>query len=144
MARSNAAETKCDVCGMEALPDQAFTRDGVPFYQRRRCPNCHAKLNRQVLQGLVCVAVAMGLTGFLLIWKSPDSLFGRLLLNLFWFDLLLYLSIVPHEFAHAIAGRLAGFRITGISIGNGMTLFRVRLMQVPVTIKAIPFGGFTQ
>src|SRR5689334_5565922 len=106
--------SKCQVCGVEALQGEKFTRDGVPFFQRYRCSNCHARLNRKVLQAAFLVNVGFGLCGAVLLVKNPDSEAGRVFLNIFWFALFSYIGILPHELAHAWAGQSLGFRITNV------------------------------
>ena len=45
------------------------------------------------------------------------------MLNVFVFQLFLFISTVLHELGHAIAGRSCGMRVFGIEIGKGRIVY---------------------
>jgi len=143
LSSTEQSGSKCEICGIEAPPGQVFTRDGVPFFQRYRCPSCHGLLTRKVIQATFLINIAFGLFGVILLAKNPTSEPGRVYLNLFWFALFSYAGILPHELAHAWAGQLAGFRISNVLVGIGPTLLTVRALGFPLQIKSVPAWGVT-
>lgn len=62
--------------------------------------------------------------------------------------LLFLVSWIPllfiHEFGHAIMAKIAGWKITRISIGFGPRLTKTHVFGVPMEIRAIPLEGFVQ
>jgi Peptidase family M50 len=69
---------------------------------------------------------------------------ARLLLLLLSLVFVLALSIVAHEFAHAIAAKLVGNTVLGICIGMGQTLIDRRIRGVQLTVRLLPLGGYIQ
>jgi hypothetical protein len=135
--------TKCQVCGVEGAPWQKCTRDGVRFFQRYRCHSCHQLLATQVFKILFIIHIFLGIAGAILLVKDRSSESGHVLVNLFWLTAFLYCAVLMHEFAHAFAGQLAGFRIVKVSVGCGATQFVFRRFKFPVEIGSIPCGGIT-
>ena len=52
------------------------------------------------------------------------------------------LTIPIHELAHALAGWVAGFQITSISLGSGPRLYRIPLRKFAIDFHAYPLKGF--
>ncbi len=87
----------------------------------------------------------------------PYAVFGLLILGVAatglreaWLPLnlcLVFLLTVPmvvlHEIGHAVAGRLLGVHILGISIGRGRVLYHRRILGVNVEWKLLPIAGLT-
>ena len=64
---------------------------------------------------------------------------GALLFVLSWVPLLFI-----HEFGHALAAKLLGWRIQRIVIGFGKVLANTTLLDAPMEIRSIPLEGFVQ
>lgn len=88
---------------------------------------------------LVC-----GIIGYVLLWERPWSVIGRILTTLFLVDVFLILSIVPHELGHAIAGRVAGWRVFAVVVGVGKQLFKFRMFGILFSFHWLPVAGITQ
>jgi len=69
---------------------------------------------------------------------EPKKL-GALLFLVFWIPLLFI-----HEFGHALAASLLGWRVTRIVIGMGKVFTRIRMFKAPMEIRMIPLEGFVQ
>ncbi len=50
--------------------------------------------------------------------------------------------LVLHEFGHAIAARLLGWRVERISIGAGRIRWERRFLGMPVEFRTLPLSGF--
>lgn len=61
--------------------------------------------------------------------------------------LLLYLWLIPlillHEFGHALASKMVGFKLLWMSIGTGRQLFDKRILGLRMRIHLIPLSGLT-
>ena len=53
----------------------------------------------------------------------------------------LFLVVLIHEVGHALAGKLAGYRVRALLIGSGPRLLWFRLGRVVVYLHAIPLSG---
>ena len=107
------------------------------------CSKCHTKFEERFILGTLAINVGGALIGLVNLQENPSSTVGHLLVNLFLIQLIILPSIVVHEFAHAIVGRLAGLTVLKIWIGRGKTLFRANLFGFDTEFKMIPVGGFT-
>jgi hypothetical protein len=56
----------------------------------------------------------------------------------------LALSIVAHEFAHALAAKLVGNTVLGICIGTGRTLIDRNVRGIHFLVRILPLGGYIQ
>ncbi len=102
---------KCDVCGLEALGNQTFSREAIPFCKTKTyCHNCYARLYRRVFQLILAITLVMGGVGIILLWRAPTSSTGRLWLNLFLLQAFVIATILPHELGHAFMGAWLAFR----------------------------------
>lgn len=134
----------CISCGIAAADGQSFAQETVPLLGARAyCPNCHSRLRRRFFQAGLVLDAALGLLGLALVLHNPASSFGHYCLNLFLFQLCLVLATVPHEFGHALAGRLSGLTVEKIILGFGPPFFARRICGFPVECRQIPYGGST-
>jgi len=63
-------------------------------------------------------------------------------MSLFWFIVIIGVSIFVHEFGHYLAARLQGVRVPVFSVGFGPPLFRFQAAGTEWRIALIPLGGF--
>jgi len=137
--------TKCHYCGIESEIEQAFCKVRRSFSHKFQwtCMQCwqnrRAKRFKYVLG--YWLASALVALGFLL-FPSLKGV-GYLFLNCLLLDLSLLLTVLPHEFGHALAGKLAGFRVFTVIAGSGNTFYKRRLMGFDLELKSMPFGGMT-
>jgi len=85
---------------------------------------------------------ALGALGLLCLCLFPDRWAGLLLLNAFFFQLSVMLSMPIHEFAHAYTGYWLGWRIFTVNLGLGKTVFKGKVFGFETVLRAIPYGGF--
>jgi tetratricopeptide (TPR) repeat protein len=138
-------EFKCDVCGIQATEGQLFAMESIPFRGGRSyCQNCHARLQRRFFQAGLVLDIVLGLGGVFLLLRDPGSRAGHCILNLFLIQLFLVLATLPHELAHAVAGRWCGLRVEKIILGFGAPIFAGKALGFNLEIKQIPYGGFTR
>jgi membrane-associated protease RseP (regulator of RpoE activity) len=84
----------------------------------------------------------MGVVGALMIATEVMEPFGRLSFGLFLFYAFMYLSLLPHEFGHALAARLAGWKVFGVTVGIGKPLWTRKFGDVTFTLNAFPTLGW--
>lgn len=53
-------------------------------------------------------------------------------------------TVAVHEAAHALAATRAGGRVREVGIGFGPVLLHTRARSLPVSIRALPLGGYAQ
>jgi len=134
----------CHRCGAFDPGGIVFRSERIPFRGTRiYCPKCHAKLEESFLLGILAVNIGLGLFGLIFLLLDASSKVGHVLVNLFLVQLIIMPSIVIHEFAHAIVGKLSGFTVLKIWIGRGKTFYRVNILGFDTEFKMIPFGGLT-
>lgn len=104
------------------------------------CPRCYIK-HTQGQQRKLTLAIALAVGGLalftlLLTWAGfePPYLPG----NVLFIVLATYVSVVGHEFAHALAAWLTGGRVYEIRFGNGPDWGKLRLGSLLVRIRALP------
>ena len=103
-------------------------------------------MEENVLIGFLVLIGLFGLIGIAYLLLDPSSEVGqagRVFVNGFLFPLAIFPSIVLHEFAHAIIGKLAGLSVLKIWIGRGRTYCRANLLGFDTEFKIVPIGGFT-
>jgi len=91
-----------------------------------------------VFIALLSIAFLLMMTMEFLTDFSPRKL-SVLLFLVSWIPLLFI-----HEFGHAVMAKIAGWKITRISIGFGPRLTKTHIFGVPMEIRAIPLEGFVQ
>lgn len=134
----------CDRCGAFDPAGNVFRSERLPFRGTRvYCPKCHAKLEENFLLGMLAVNVIFGLIGFVTLWSSPASTVGHVFVNLFLIQFVILPSVIVHEFAHAIVGKLCGLTVLRIWIGRGKTIYRPKVFEFDTEFKMIPVGGLT-
>src|SRR5262245_58456297 len=139
---------RCDVCGVETTLDSAFHQNRLYRLTRRKgrvlCPSCLRKRHALNSRNTLIFCGLVGVIGVLLIWIAPRRLWGWHLVSFFLLMLFQMLCILPHEFGHAIAAWLVGFRVFAISIGSfGRVLFTLRFRRIDLIFRSIPLGGST-
>lgn len=129
---------RCARCGAESGPDGAFTRWRSVFHPlgRHICFECQSKLKRRDRQAQRFLLPLYPLLGVLLVWLRGNWLVVNVLLVVAFS----FLMIVPHEFAHALAAKALGMRVSRIILGHGLTLMEGRLL-FPIEVKMLPLGG---
>ena len=134
----------CHRCGALDSAGNVFRSERLPFRGTRvYCPKCHAKLEENFLLGMLAVNVIFGLIGFVTLWSSPASTVGHVFVNLFLIQFVILPSVIVHEFAHAIVGKLCGLTVLRIWIGRGKTIYRPKVFEFDTEFKMIPVGGLT-
>ena len=93
------------------------------------------KTNRQIIFWSVLV-IALLFLGEIFWNYSP----GRMSVLFFFIGWILLLIL--HELGHAICAKIFGWRVLGLVIGFGQVLFKFKLFNVPVQIRAFPLEGF--
>src|SRR5712671_658674 len=109
----------CDACNHESDFEAAFIRQRRSLGRsvRQLCASCWVRRNNKRNFRFLIGIIAGGLAGVILTRVSPGSLLGEILVSLFLLQLFLICSIIPHEFGHAIAARLMGWRAYQMVIG---------------------------
>jgi hypothetical protein len=82
-----------------------------------------------------------GLLGLFLVYLMPNEWMGWYLLNVFFLEVALVLSVLPHELGHAYVGKRIGWRIFKIFIGIGKTVFKTKVLGIETEFRAIPLSG---
>ena len=63
-------------------------------------------------------------------------------MSLFWFLVVIGVSIFVHELGHYLAARLQGVRVKAFSLGFGLVLWRKEAWGTEWRLSAIPLGGY--
>lgn len=80
--------------------------------------------------------------GGLICINSPSSAHtGWRLLNWAWLDVCMWLTVVPHEFAHALVGRAVGLRIFRVVLGTGRVWWRGVILGFDVEARSYLIEG---
>jgi tetratricopeptide (TPR) repeat protein len=83
------------------------------------------------------------LVGLVFVVVQPSYWLGWVFLNIFLYQLISVLIIIPHELGHAIATRFVGMKVIKIIIGSGRTVFTLQLLGILWEVKRFPIGGRT-
>lgn len=136
---------KCDRCGIQTKISESFFKERKAFRTsiRTLCPACHSKSRLSYLKWVFISNFGLGALGLFYRWLLPSEDVGWCLLNLFFFEMFLAATILPHELGHAFAARFLGFRVFKIYIGFGKTIFTKKLFGFETEFKPIPLGGVT-
>jgi hypothetical protein len=134
----------CHRCGALDSAGNVFRSERLPFRGTRvYCQKCHTKLEENFLLGMLAINVIFGLIGFVTLWSSPASTVGHVFVNLFLIQFVILPSVIVHEFAHAVVGKLCGLTVLRIWIGRGKTIYRPKIFGFDTEFKMIPVGGLT-
>lgn len=134
---------KCDRCGIETSLDASFFKGRKSFSRLilTYCPACWLKRHHSAAKWSFLSNFALGALGLVLVLAWPELGVGRVFINLFFLQVFLALTILPHELGHAGIARLLGMRVFKIYIGSGKTLFFGKWFGFDVEFKTVPIGG---
>ena len=138
-----ASPGTCDRCGAATDVVESFFKERKSFQNsvRTLCPACWQKHKTSSYKGILIRRLALGVLGLASLYLWPNHGMGFVLLNLFFFQIALILSILPHELAHAYVAKKIGWRVFKIYVGFGKTLFKRNLFGFETEFRAIPLGG---
>lgn len=141
-----APTIRCDKCGVQSPLKELFTRSRKSFSTRTQtlCPVCARKVEDRI--HLVMFLMAIGILALYLLpptAKAPprDHAAPWSSLGLPLFLIVQYVSVIPHELSHALAGKLMGIELFRISFGRGRLLVSRAFRGVLIEIRAIPGSG---
>jgi regulator of sigma E protease len=63
-------------------------------------------------------------------------------MSLFWFLIIIGVSVFVHELGHYLAARVQGVRVKAFSVGFGPVLWRKQAFGTEWRLSAIPLGGY--
>ncbi len=135
----------CDKCGVKTEIPEAFFKQRKSFRTglRTECPRCYSEAQLSGQRKSLWWSLAMGAFGLAVALTLPERKSGWMLLNLFFFELFLIASILPHELGHALVARRLGMKVFKVYMGQGKTLFTRNLFGFHTEFRAIPLGGLT-
>jgi|GEM_PF-2437689 len=138
-----AKEARCSSCGIVSTQPALLRAVPRSFSTRisKLCPQCFdKKRNRDRGLHLWCfLAVAVG--GLIVVCLSPPAKARWTLLNWAWLDICMWLTVVPHEFAHALVGRAVGLRIFRVVLGAGRVWWRGVILGFDVEARSYLVEG---
>lgn len=134
------ATTRCGKCGVRSPLSSLFTLVKTSSGLSSICQACKRRARNRLHLVLALFAVGMTLAFFTatVATSSPDQ--RSYSWDGMWFPLFLlfqYVSIVPHELAHALGARLMGIEVFQISLGYGRVIATWRVRGVVIEIRAI-------
>lgn len=138
------ASVQCDRCGITSEIARAFSKERKSFRNSTRtlCPNCKNKHAASLQKWLLFWNLLPGPIGLVFLGFNSTEGLGWVFLNLFWFEVCLILSILPHEWGHAFAARQVGWRVFKIYIGFfGQTFLKKTIFGFETEFRTIPLGG---
>ncbi len=146
---------RCEDCGFTSAGAAGFQRRGGGLRRTRElCGSCTARADeraaRRALLRLTLLWPTAGLLCLLGHWivaaPEPESFGSRLgwaILNL-WLSLVaLALAAPVHEAGHAALFRLVGWRVHGVTLGQGPILYERVLDRTRLRVQAWPWDGMT-
>jgi len=136
----------CADCGVRSdLGEELFAR--VRRSLRRQahaiCPRCHHERQAREAGGLVRSAAGLLLVSVALLHWRPELTAGWVALYAALFSAFFHLVVLPHELGHALAARLLGMRLFGVTLGTGWLRRRWRVAGLRLDWRGPPSGGFT-
>lgn len=142
MSNTPAASAHCSLCGVGTSHLELLTRRHGAFSPPAYfCPRCWDLSYRKAQRNRFWFWALLGAGGALVALLVPDVPIGLLLLGLVWFEVCQMTSIIPHEFAHAMAARLLGVRVFRVLLGSGPTWWRGSLFGFEVQARTFLFEG---
>ena len=133
---------KCDRCGVESGLDTAFFKAPKSFSQKilTYCPDCWTSKQHSDSKLGIILSLAVGPLGLLLMLAGAPDL-GWVMINIVLFELFMWVTIMPHELAHAVAARAVGMQVFRIYVGSGSTLFACRIGGFDCEFRSLPTEG---
>lgn len=134
---------KCDCCGAESNLDTAFFKAPKSFSQKIRtyCPDCWTSRQHSESKWGIILSLATGPLGLVFLLTDTHAELGWFMINIVLFEVFIWLTIVPHELAHAVVGRAVGMKVLRIYLGSGRTFFTSRVAGFDCEFKPLPTGG---
>jgi len=83
----------------------------------------------------------VGGIGLIFLYLLPEAKIGSVFLNLFFFEMFVAATILPHELGHAWAAKALGWRVFKLHVGLGRTLFTRKIFGFETEFKTIPMLG---
>ena len=136
---TNPSQT-CAACGCTSPLARLFRKAGTAGVL---CPRCFVKHSTaQQRQFTILIALAFGGSALYALLTSRAGLKPPYALgNIFLGVIAVYVSIIGHELAHALAGWLTGGRVYEIRLGAGPDLFTRRLGELLLRVRRYLAGG---
>ncbi len=134
---------KCDCCGVESNLEAAFLKAPKSFSRSLHtfCPNCWLKEQDSTSKWFALINLGLGVLGLLFWLTGLEITVGYLLANIFFFQLFMMLTILPHELGHAWMARSVGMRVFKIYLGSGAAWFNFKLFGFEFEFRSLPTGG---
>src|SRR5262245_26754552 len=131
---------ECAHCGTQTDRPESFFNELRSFRRstRKVCPPCWQMRRSKELHWVLLLQVIGWAGAVLFILFLPKSYVGWLLLNLAFFQIAGYLSILPHELGHLAAAKLLGLRPFRMILGRGRVLLSGKLFNVPTDLRMWP------
>ena len=136
----DAPAQACSRCGCVSPLTKLFRKAGRAG---TLCPRCYVQHKQRQQRNLtiMCALAVAGLALYALLARlaglGPPYMLGNLLLILF----AMYVSIVGHELAHALAGWLTGGQVYELRLGTGPDLVKLCRGELLVRIRRYLGGG---
>ncbi len=132
---------KCDRCSLQSDVEQAFSTEKHLLRRAKHfCPDCSAK--RQTQSFIWDIVLLIG-SGILIFALNPSFRGMALILEAYLVVLCMTPLVVIHELTHAGMAKLVGFRVFGIVIGVGKTVWSGKILGMDWVINALPVAGIT-
>jgi tetratricopeptide (TPR) repeat protein len=138
-----ARKVRCSRCGIVSSQPE-FLRDVRRSFSSRVfkvCPRCIEKKQHRDRGRHLWMFLAAAVGGLISVSLAPHSQLSWFLLNFAWFDVCLWLTFVPHEFAHAFVARAVGFRVFRVILGSGRTWWRGKVFGFDVEARTYLLEG---
>jgi len=134
---------QCDRCGAQTEIAESFVQYRRSFRSITEtvCPRCWTKAHTSFQKWLFLFNFLIGGIGLLIFIWLPKLKSGSVFLNLFFFQIFMAATILPHELGHAWAAKALGWRVFKLYVGLGRTLFARTIFGFETEFKAIPMLG---
>jgi tetratricopeptide (TPR) repeat protein len=141
-AQDDATERgQCAFCGRRAVEGAVFEVTVTEERTWAVCPECRYRYEQDVGARYVVVPVILGILFWLQSLVTPGPSEARIVVNGCVIWLMMMLTVLPHEFAHALAARWLGFGIGRVHAGTGPLMLHGRFLGFPFLWRLIPLGG---
>ena len=134
---------RCTKCDCSSVLIAAFSKSGHGKKAKVLCPGCVTEeRDRRSAAGLIRISVIFLLALYCaLTTKRPNTGWG--VVNLCLTAVMMWLSIFPHELAHAGVSALLGLPTRKIVFGSGKIQKRLLLWGMVLEIRTYPTIGLT-